>query len=162
MSEPTPYPRDAASREAASPPPGGGGDYAGWGSRVGALIVDNLLLFVPAAASFGLVFVPNDAVGRVGLVLALLFWLVVPFVYFTVLHGRLGGGQTLGKRLFKIRVQHAEGRMLDYGSAFGRYAITFVFGLFTIPLILDYLFPLWDSRKQSLHDKVVSSVVVRA
>ncbi len=111
---------------------------------------------------FALVFAPNDAVAGVSLLLALVFWLLLPFVYFTVLHGRLGGGQTLGKRLVKIRVQHAEGRTLDYGSAFGRYAMTFVFGLFTIPLILDYLFPLWDSRKQSLHDKVVSSVVVRA
>lgn len=87
---------------------------------------------------FALVFAPNDAVAGVSLLLALVFWLLLPFVYFTVLHGRLGGGQTLGKRLVKIRVQHAEGRTLDYGSAF---AMTFVFGLF--PLILDYLFPLW-------------------
>ena len=39
--------------------------------------------------------------------------------------------------------------------------ITFLFGIFTLPLILDYLWPLWDDRNQTLHDKAVSTVVVR-
>jgi len=36
-----------------------------------------------------------------------------------------------------------------------------LFGIFTLPLVLDSLFPLWDDRNQTLHEKVVSSVVVR-
>jgi uncharacterized RDD family membrane protein YckC len=162
VTELTPYPRGAAEREAAESAPEQTAGYASWGRRAGALIVDNLLLAVPAIAFFALAFAPNDVVALISILLSVVFWLIVPFVYFTVLHGRLGGGQTLGKRLLKIRVQHAQGSTLDYGPAFGRYAMTFVFGIFTIPLILDYLFPLWDSRKQSLHDKVVGSVVVRA
>jgi hypothetical protein len=31
-----------------------------------------------------------------------------------------------------------------------------------IPAVLDYLWPLWDRRNQALHDKVVSSVVIKA
>jgi uncharacterized RDD family membrane protein YckC len=31
----------------------------------------------------------------------------------------------------------------------------------TIPLILDYLWPLWDAKHQAWHDKVAASVVVR-
>ena len=27
--------------------------------------------------------------------------------------------------------------------------------------VLDMLFPLWDKRRQTLHDKVVGSVVIR-
>jgi uncharacterized RDD family membrane protein YckC len=162
VTELTPYPRAAAEREAVRSAPVPTTGYASWGRRAGALIVDNLLLLVPVAVFFALVFVPNDVVAGVSIFLALAFWFLFPFVYFTVLHGRLGGGQTLGKRLLKIRVKHAEGHTLGYGPAFGRYAMTFVFGIFTVPLILDYLFPLWDSRKQSLHDKVVGSVVVRA
>src|SRR5512132_1572128 len=45
-------------------------------------------------------------------------------------------------------------------EVFGRYAIVFVFGLLTFPLIIDYLWPLWDGRNQTLHDKMVSSVVL--
>jgi uncharacterized RDD family membrane protein YckC len=44
----------------------------------------------------------------------------------------------------------------------GRYLITVVFGIFYIPALLDYLWPLWDKRNQALHDKVVNSIVVRA
>ena len=51
---------------------------------------------------------------------------------------------------------------IGYGRALGRYTITFVFGVFVIPVLLDYLWPLWDQKNQALHDKVVSSVVVRA
>jgi hypothetical protein len=29
-----------------------------------------------------------------------------------------------------------------------------------LPLLLDYLSPLWDQRRQAWHDKVVRSVVV--
>lgn len=162
MTELTPYPRAAAERESADSAPALAAGYASWGRRAGALIIDNLLLAVPAVAFFALAFAPNDVVALISILLAVVFWLIVPFVYFTLLHGPLGGGQTLGKRLLKIRVQHADGPTLGYGPAFGRYAMTFVFGIFTIPLILDYLFPLWDSRKQSLHDKVAGSVVVRA
>jgi uncharacterized RDD family membrane protein YckC len=49
-----------------------------------------------------------------------------------------------------------------YGRALGRYAITFVFGIVVIPVLLDYLWPLWDQKNRALHDKVVGSVVVRA
>jgi hypothetical protein len=39
--------------------------------------------------------------------------------------------------------------------------MVFLFALFTLPLILDYLFPLWDGKNQTLHDKVATSVVMR-
>ncbi len=53
-------------------------------------------------------------------------------------------------------------RHSESAGAFGRYAISIVFGIFVIPALLDYLWPLWDEKKQSLHDKVVGSVVVKA
>ena len=87
---------------------------------------------------------------------------MLPFVYFTFFHGD-ARGQTPGKRALGIRVATDEsGRSIGYGRAFGRYAITFVFGIFILPVVLDYLWPLWDSKNQALHDKVVGSVVFRA
>jgi len=95
-------------------------------------------------------------------VAAYLAMLVLPFVYFTVLHGN-ERGQTFGKRALGIRVVGDESaESIGYGRALGRYAITLVFGVFVIPVLLDYLWPLWDQKNQALHDKVVSSVVVRA
>jgi uncharacterized RDD family membrane protein YckC len=158
VSELPSYPRDASEREEAEGPPEESEDirYSGWWRRGGALVIDNVLLLVPAIASFGLMPVSEG----LGVGLFAFFYLVFPFFYFTYCHGKWG--RTIGKRGLGIRVRHADrDERIGYGSSFGRFAMVFVFGLFGIPLILDYLFPLWDSRNQTLHDKVASSIVVR-
>lgn len=162
MSELPAYPEAAAKREEAEGPPRPSGDYASWGRRALALILDNVLLLVPAGIFFALVFVSSDVVAGISGFLAFFFWLVFPFFYFTFMHGRFGGGQTLGKRALGIGVRHAEtGGIVGYGAAFGRYGMVWVFSIFALPLILDYLFPLWDRQNQTLHDKVATSVVLR-
>jgi uncharacterized RDD family membrane protein YckC len=152
------YPQDAAEREAAQAPPGGERTYAGWGSRVGAYLLDTLIIVVPLVV----VIIVGVAVDVwVLFLLGYLGTLVIPFLYFAYFHGG-ASGQTPGKRTLGIRVVSDEtGQTIGHGRAFGRYAITFVFSFFVIPLLLDYLWPLWDGKKQALHDKVVSTVVVR-
>jgi uncharacterized RDD family membrane protein YckC len=162
VSELPSYPRGAAEREEAQATPEAQFEYAGWWRRAGALVIDNILVLVPSAVFLGLAFVPEETIAVIAILLFLVSILVLPFVYFTLFHGRFGNGQTIGKRALGIRVQHERGEQLSYGAAFGRYAIVFAFNLFTLPVILDYLFPLWDRRNQSLHDKVASSIVVRA
>ena len=159
------YPNDAAQREAAAGPPGVRSDYASWGRRVGAYLLDALVIAVPFIVIIVIALLagdPEEDDGTWGIIgIAYLLTIVAPFIYFTVMHGR-ESGQTLGKRWVRIRVaDDSTGRSIGYGRAFGRYAITFVFWLIVIPAILDYLWPLWDRKKQALHDKVVGSVVVR-
>ena len=50
---------------------------------------------------------------------------------------------------------------MGYGLALGRSLIAFVFGLTVIVWIIDMLFPLWDPKRQTLHDKIVGTVVLR-
>ena len=158
MSDLPSYPQDAAEREAAEGPARTADvRYASWGSRVGAYLLDVLIIAVPLIVVIG-VAAAIDLWALVGIAYVATF--VVPFVYFTYFHG--ASGQTPGKRAVGIRVVGDEtGRSIGYGRAFGRYAITVVFSFFFVPLILDYLWPLWDSKNQALHDKVVGSVVVR-
>jgi uncharacterized RDD family membrane protein YckC len=160
------YPADAAEREAAARPPSPRHEFASWGRRVGAYLLDTLVIVVPFIAIVAVALAtgdPDDENDSSWVVVgfAYLLTVVAPFVYFTLMHGR-ERGQTLGKRWVGIRVaEDATGASIGYGRAFGRYAITFVFGLFILPLLLDYLWPLWDQKNQALHDKVVGSVVVR-
>jgi uncharacterized RDD family membrane protein YckC len=159
VSELPTYPQDAAEREAAQAPPGAERAYAGWGSRVGAYLLDSLIIVVPLVV----LIVVGVAVDLWALVLiGYIGTLVAPFFYFTYFHG--ASGQTPGKRALGIRVASDEtGEPIGYGRAFGRYAITVVFAwVLFLPLVLDYLWPLWDTKKQALHDKVVGSIVVRA
>lgn len=164
MSDLPAYPQDAAEREAAQQPAGGRG-YASWGSRFVAYLVDLLIIVVPLVVLIVAIVVadPSDDSGAwIVVVVAYIATIVLPFLYFSYFHGE-SRGQTPGKRLLGIRVVSDEtGRSIGFGRAFGRYAITAVFGFFFIPVVLDYLWPLWDSKNQTLHDKVVGSVVVRA
>ena len=57
----------------------------------------------------------------------------------------------------------ATGGPIGFWRGVGRYAITVVFYIVLfIPYLIDNLSPLWDSRRQAWHDKVVHSVVVDA
>jgi uncharacterized RDD family membrane protein YckC len=164
VSELPSYPRGASEREEAQRPPEGGVVYSGWWRRAGALIIDSILVsvvFLVVILLALLVTVINEDLGRILVVLAILFGLVWSFFYWIYFTGR-APGQTVGKKALGIRVRNAdEDRAIGYGASAGRYLITFVFGIFYIPALLDYLWPLWDKRHQSLHDKVANSVVVR-
>lgn len=144
--------------------------YAGWWRRFAAVVVDGLLLAIPFFATL----IVSLAVTEGGsdehddspvwllLFFAWVFWIVAPFVYYTILHGR-PRGQTLGKRLLGIRVTGVDFHPIGYGRAFGRALLASVMWIACyLPGILDALWPLWDEKKQSLHDKVANSIVVRA
>ena len=141
--------------------------YSAWGRRAGAYIVDSLVILVPVVivgfligAAVGLSSDDEDSALGSATVAGYLIGIVGPFVYFTYFHGSTG--QTPAKRWLGIRVVgDSTGEPIGYGRAFGRYGITFVFGVFIIPLLLDYLWPLWDEKNQALHDKVVGSIVVK-
>jgi uncharacterized RDD family membrane protein YckC len=71
--------------------------------------------------------------------------------------------QTLGKMALGIAVVDAESRSrIGYARAFRRWLGTAALrALFTVPTIVDHLWPLQDPRNQTLHDKIARSVVVR-
>jgi uncharacterized RDD family membrane protein YckC len=159
------YPEDAAEREAAMPPAEVADHaYASWLSRVGAYLLDVLILVLPFIVFFAIVFAadPGDtSAAWIALGLVYIASFVLPFVYFTVLHGN-ERGQTYGKRAAGIRVVDEQtGGSIGYGRAFGRYGIIVLLGLLILPLLLDYLSPLWDAKHQAWHDKAVHSVVVK-
>jgi uncharacterized RDD family membrane protein YckC len=165
VSEFTPYPRDASTREEVEGPPGTRDVvYSGWWRRVGATLVDGLVVAVALVVMFGIavaIAAIHDGIGLVFLILALVLAIAGP-IFYTIYWTGKEPGQTLGKKALGIRVRHAEAdRAIGYGPSAGRYFITFAFGIFYIPLVLDYLWPLWDKQNQSLHDKVANSVVVR-
>jgi uncharacterized RDD family membrane protein YckC len=165
VSELPSYPQEAAEREAAQGPPEVERQLAGWGRRLAAYLLDVAIIVVPLLVVIIVALIavsPDENDGAWAVIgFAYLAALVLPFLYFSFFHGD-PRGQTPGKRVLGIRVVSEEtGRSIGYGRAFGRYAITFVFSVFFLPLILDYLWPLWDTKNQALHDKVVGSVVVR-
>lgn len=82
-------------------------------------------------------------------------------LYFGLMNGSRRG-QTVGKMALGVAVRDAlTGQRIGFWRAAGRILISTLFDLlFFIPCLLDNLAPLWDARRQALHDKVVHSVVI--
>jgi uncharacterized RDD family membrane protein YckC len=153
-----------------------GRPLAEWWKRAVAAIIDALVLGVPAYAImflFGLG-VANEAeidpvTGEIeggggflaGFFIAMLVIAVISVLYSVLLNGG-EKGQTVGKMAMKIQVRdEATGGPIGYGKAFLRWLVTQALGfLCGIGSLLDLLFPLWDPKRQTLHDKAASSLVI--
>jgi uncharacterized RDD family membrane protein YckC len=140
-------------------------ELASWVRRGAALFLDLTILSVVIAATLLASGVPVDDVrerlesGETLLVVAL--FLVPEAIYQTAMIG--SRNQTLGKMALGIAVVDADSRArIGYARAFTRWLSTAALrALFTVPTIVDHLWPLRDRRNQTLHDKLARSVVVR-
>lgn len=135
-------------------------DYAGWWARVGAYLIDSILLTIVIAIVAGIIAAVAGGSGAFVVIFVILA--LVGYVgYFTWMEGS-DSGQTIGKRAVGIRVRSDEGERASYGQAFGRNIVGRLLGWLPLVGLLDVLWPLWDDHKQCLHDKAASTVVVRA
>jgi len=124
--------------------------YGGFWARFGAVFLDGLIVGTPARIIGAAI---SPVAGFVLQIVALL-------VYVAVLEGG-PTGQTLGRRILSLRVVDATTLQpgIGPGRAIGRYFAKFLSG---IVLGLGYFWMLWDPRKQTWHDKLASTVVVKA
>ncbi len=111
----------------------------------------------PSGSVAGLCEVPTASTwATFGVLLALA--VVAAIIYYAKLEG--GSGQTLGKRALGIRVVDSRtGGSIGTGRGVGRYFARILSGLVCF---LGYLWMLWDPEKQTWHDKMVNSYVVKA
>jgi uncharacterized RDD family membrane protein YckC len=159
-----------------APPPyygqaAGGGPVAyglaTFGQRAGALLIDTVI--VTAVYVIGTIVAvattpsssfdnPNPGPTGVGILILIISWLAAA-AYYPFFEGK-PAGQTLGKKALGIRaVRKANGAPLGYGLAIGRFlarfADSFTFGL-------GLLWAAWDPDRQTFHDKIAGTLVVRS
>ena len=158
-----------------------GPDYGLWWRRVFAQLLDGLIITVIIAIPLIIVIAliaassPDQTGSGFGLFLLLFLVisaaLVASWLYAPLLMMRQGqhNGQSWGKQALGIRViRDAEETPYTFGPAFVRQVLVIgvLFGglgsvLGGIPLLADYLWPLWDKQNRALHDMVVDSRVIR-
>jgi uncharacterized RDD family membrane protein YckC len=167
------------------PPPGGyapptqayaqpapGGQYAGFGARLVAYLIDGLILGIPfaiivillggvAAATVGSTVDASGQVngaavaGGLGLLFVVYLGLVVVQILYFIFFWSRGG--TIGQRILHLRVVDATtGGNIPMGRAFLRYIGIVISAM---PCYLGLLWAIWDPRKQGWHDKIASTVV---
>ncbi len=143
-----------------------GAELASWGRRLVALLLDSIILGGVVVSAILLAGVSVEELNDLltgGDTLVLLTLFVLPeAIYETVMIG--SRNQTFGKMALGIKVVGADDRApIGYLRAFRRWLSTAtLWALFTVPGIVDHLWPLRDARNQTLHDKFARSVVVRA
>lgn len=135
------------------------GEYAGWGSRVLATLID----VAPVLVGYILVAVVGVALGADGLgailAIASLFYLAA-IAYSIWNYGYRQGttGQTIGKGVVGIKVVGGlTGQPIGFGMSFVRQI---AHALDSLPFGIGYLWPLWDPQKQTFADKVCNTFVV--
>ena len=156
-----------------------GRPLAEWWKRLVAYLIDGLVVGLPSTIvvfgflGFGISNAEFDpetgdmtAGGGLltgGFLAGMGFVMLATLAYFTFLNGS-ERGQTLGKMALKIQVRdETTGGPVGYGRAFIRHLLPAIAGAFCNLLqILDGLWPLWDQKRQALHDKIASTVVVDA
>jgi uncharacterized RDD family membrane protein YckC len=151
--------------------------YASYGARLGGWLIDWLILFVVGLAL-------NAVFRHVGAITfhthttkngvttyhtatfsitASIVQILIVILYGAIMCGS-ARGQTVGMMAVGARaVDRDTGTPIGFGRALGRAAFEYLlFIVVLIPWIIDMLFPAWDQRRQTLHDKVSRTVVIKA
>ncbi len=168
-----------------SPQPGAPpqGQLAGWGARLGAHLIDVLIIFVPfmiiffglIAGAVGITGTGSEDAALGGVILAgvlgVLLFGALALLYAPLLMRREGehNGQTWGKQLVGIRAVRDNGQAWTFGPAALREVVlkNVAVGIASsiiplIPWFLNFFWPLWDDQNRALHDMAASSHVVKA
>src|SRR4051812_38914483 len=125
-----------------------GPPLANWGLRVAAALIDYFAPFIVAGIFF-----------RISAVLGLILYIAAFVWVFYNLVQQGNTGQTFGKKTVGTRLLRAQdGQVVGAGLSIGRYFLHFIDG---VACGLGYLWPIWDSKRQTFSDKILKTVVIK-
>lgn len=133
--------------------------YAGFWVRVGAALIDTILLLLligpVLTLVYGQAYWTSEAAYH-GAVDGVLNWLVPPLVVIVFWYYK---SATPGKMIFDLKIIDAEtGGKPGKGQLIGRYLAYYVSA---IPLLLGIIWVGIDKRKQGWHDKLAGTLVIK-
>jgi uncharacterized RDD family membrane protein YckC len=130
-------------------------NYASWGKRVGATFVRGIGGFVVLLPFL----IVGSLIGDIGIILLLIGYVLSIGVSIRAIIQRAHLGYDFGDAaLGQVLINESSGAPLGSGwSVFGRGLLHIVDA---IPCYLGYLWPLWDSKRQTFADKIMTTVVV--
>ena len=123
--------------------------YANWGQRVAAYLIDYLPIIVLELIG---VIVHNVAFSLLVLLASIGWWIYNRCIQ----AGRTG--QSLGKKTLRLRLLGEKtGEPIGAGMAFARDICHI---LDSLACYIGWLFPIWDAKRQTFADKIISTVVI--
>ncbi len=149
--------------------------YTPWISRVGAYLIDSIPIVVVygGATIFAVVTGDSHCTGYqggyggscyttysgLGSLAVFVAWLaMLGYVIWNFGYRQGVTGSSIGKSVLKFKVvAEATGQPIGFGMSVVRQLAHFIDGII---LCIGYLFPLWDAKRQTLADKIMSTVCV--
>jgi uncharacterized RDD family membrane protein YckC len=168
--QPAPY-QPGATYSAPGPPLPPGATYAEWADRVVGYLIDSLLvgagmlvLYLVLGSLFAMLAgARSDLAGPMCCMLIVLFPISTLLVgFFNRVYLVAQRGSSIGQGVMRLKVVDINGNLLTMGTALIRLLAQV--GLSFLPFVgplLDLLWPLWDEKRQTLHDKAVGSYVLK-
>jgi uncharacterized RDD family membrane protein YckC len=147
--------------------------YTSWIARVGAAIIDAIPIIVVGGIGQGILLATGqnscvtDSYGYgvyctsspsgIGLAIAFIAWLAcLAYAIWNWGYRQGTTGSSIGKSVLKFKVvAESTGAPIGFGLSIVRQLAHIVD---TIICYIGYLFPLWDSKRQTLADKIMSTV----
>ena len=153
------------------PPLPPGATYAQWADRVVGYLIDSLLVGAGMLVLYlvlGGLFAMLAGTGS-NLASGMCCVMILIFPVATLLVGLYNRvylvatrGSSIGQGIMKLKVVDINGNLLSMQTALIRLLAQV--GLSFVPMVgplLDLLWPLWDEKRQTLHDKAVGSFVLK-
>lgn len=126
---------------------------AGFGIRLGAQLIDSVILGIPYALGYFL-FTENLSLDIAYDVFALFYSIALPILW---------NGQTIGKKVLGIRIKKLTGEKIGLGTMLLRTLVAgLIYGItLGIAFFVSFLMVVFRKDKRSLHDLVAGTYVGR-
>ncbi|WP_319435527.1 RDD family protein [Mycobacterium sp. RTGN5] len=175
------YPPPPPGNYPPPPPPGAGAfpkdAYTPWIKRVGAYIIDIIPIAILSGVGQGLSLATGEnnctsssgdntygvyctsQPSALGLILSLVFGLAaIAFWLWNYGYRQGTTGSSIGKSVLKFKViSEKTGQPIGFGLSIVRQIAHFVDAIICY---IGFLFPLWDAKRQTLADKIMTTVCV--
>jgi RDD family len=156
------YPPPPPSAGGYAPPPPGPvvralptDSYTPWFTRVRAFVIDAVPIIILQLVNQGIMSVSRESV--IGALLGFVISLLI-LAYWVWNFGYRQGttGSSIGKSVLKFKVvSEVTGQPLGFGMSLVRQIAHFVDAIICY---IGYLFPLWDAKRQTIADKIMTTV----
>jgi len=137
-------------------------DYAGFWIRFGAFVIDtfilgmiNLLIFIPMSILMPFSF-ENPTIFTSFFPLLMLLQYAIPAVYDSWFVGKYQA--TPGKMACKLKIVVADGSRVSYLRSLGRHFAKWISAMI---ILIGFIMAAFDDQKQSLHDRICETRVIR-
>ncbi len=120
-------------------------NLATWGTRAAGFLIDYAPILITQ-----IIFFRSSTISSLVGVVGILYWVLLGY-----LDGV--GGQTPGKAIMGTRLVNSGGNVIGGGAGIGR---KFVHILDTLICFIGWFLPLFDSKRQTIADKVMTTFVI--